>query len=228
MEGATAAHNDLLQGRSMEPVQIDREDSRDEQVGDIFPARGYRMTPVVGLGGAGGALSALREFFRNLPADPGIACVVVVDDGDHEAIAAELGEASSLQVVSVQDSHRIEADHVYVVPSGSVVHSIDGRLVVGTVDTSTPVSVDLFFRVLADTRGPHSAAIVLSGSHGDGAIGIKRIKERGGITLAQDPDEAEQSGMPRAAIGTGMVDWVLPVAEMPARLLGYWKLEPVS
>ncbi|HEY1227697.1 MAG TPA: chemotaxis protein CheB, partial [Ramlibacter sp.] len=187
-------------------MQPDREASRSDQAEDLVPTRGYRMTPVVGLGGAGGALPALRQFFRHLPPAPGIACVVVVDDGDHQAIAAELDESSSLKVVSVQDSHRIEPDHVYVIPNGSVVHSVDGRLVVGSVDTSTPVSVDLFFRVLADTRGPHSAAIVLSGSHADGAIGIKRIKERGGITLAQDPDEAEQSGMPRAAIGTGMVD----------------------
>ena len=77
------------------------------------------------------------------------------------------------------------------------------------------VVVDLFFRSLADTHGPHAAAIVLSGADGDGAIGIKRIKERGGLTIAQDPDEAEHGSMPRAAIDTGMVDWVLQVDEMP-------------
>jgi two-component system CheB/CheR fusion protein len=81
--------------------------------------------------------------------------------------------------------------------------------------------VDLFFRSLADTHGPHALAIILSGADGDGAIGIKRIKERGGLTIAQDPDEAEHAGMPRTAIDTGMVDWVLQVAEMPRRLLAY-------
>ncbi|NUS39723.1 MAG: hypothetical protein HOQ02_11965, partial [Lysobacter sp.] len=126
----------------MEPVPPDRESSRGDPSDDLVATRGYRMTPVVGLGGGGGALPALRQFFRHLPPAPGIACVVVVDDGDHEAIAAELDEASSLQVVPVQDSHRIEPDHVYVIPNGSVVHSVDGRLVVGTVDSSTPVSVD--------------------------------------------------------------------------------------
>ena len=70
-------------------------------------------------------------------------------------------------------------------------------------------------------HGPHAAAIVLSGADGDGAIGIKRIKERGGLTIAQDPDEAEHAGMPRSAIATGMVDWVLPVGDMPARLAAY-------
>lgn len=83
------------------------------------------------------------------------------------------------------------------------------------------VAVDLFFRSLAEAYGPHAAAIVLSGADGDGALGIKRIKERGGLTIAQDPEEAEHQGMPRAAIATGMVDWVLRVAEMPQRLVEY-------
>jgi two-component system CheB/CheR fusion protein len=83
------------------------------------------------------------------------------------------------------------------------------------------MTVDLFFRSLADTHGPHATAIVLSGGDGDGAIGIKRIKERGGLTVAQDPDAAEHAGMPRAAIDTGMVDWVLRAEDIPARLLDY-------
>ncbi len=84
------------------------------------------------------------------------------------------------------------------------------------------LSVDVFFRTLADTHGPHAAAIVLSGADGDGAIGLKRIKERGGLTVAQDPDEAEHDSMPRSAIETGMVDWVLKVEDMPERLLEYY------
>jgi two-component system CheB/CheR fusion protein len=74
-----------------------------------------------------------------------------------------------------------------------------------------------FFIPLPKRTGSRSAAIVLSGV--DGAIGIKRIKEVGGITVVQKPEEAQHEGMPRAAIETGMVDWVLPVAEMPQRLL---------
>jgi two-component system CheB/CheR fusion protein len=80
-------------------------------------------------------------------------------------------------------------------------------------------AVDIFFCTLAETHGSRSIAIVLSGADGDGAMGIKRIKEVGGITIAQKPKEAQHEGMPRSAIETGMVDWVLPVAEMPRRLL---------
>src|SRR5581483_7712654 len=87
------------------------------------------------------------------------------------------------------------------------------------------VAVDMFFRTLADTHGPHATAIVLSGADGDGALGLKRIKEQGGLTISQEPSEAEQAGMPQSAIDTGMVDWVLPVEEIPSRLLAYRRTE---
>jgi two-component system CheB/CheR fusion protein len=79
--------------------------------------------------------------------------------------------------------------------------------------------VDIFFCTLAETHQSRSTAIVLSGIDGNAAIGIKRIKEVGGIAIAQKPEEAQHEGMPRSAIETGMVDWVLPVAKMPRRLL---------
>ena len=88
-------------------------------------------------------------------------------------------------------------------------------------DRGRRVAVDLFFRSLADTRGPNAIAVVLSGADGDGALGIKRVKERGGLTIAQDPSEAEYPSMPQSAVATGMVDWVLEVAQMPQRLTEY-------
>ena len=211
----------------MDPKQPVRgEDPSGELIDDLVPTRGYRMTPVVGLGGGAGALPGLLEFFRHLSTGSGLACVVVAEDGDPQQLARQLGEVSRLTVSCVDGSVRIEPDHVYVVPSRYAVRGVDGLLVLAKADrTGRPASVDLFFRLLADTRGQHSAAIVLSGADDDGAIGIKRIKERGGLTLAQDPLEAPQDTMPRAAIGTGMVDWVLPMADMPARLLAYWQLE---
>ncbi len=115
---------------------------------------------------------------------------------------------------------KVEPDHVYVIPPGKHLSMTDGKLCLVEIERTRGrrVTVDLFFRTLADTHGPRATAIVLSGADSDGAIGIKRIKERGGLTVAQDPTEAEHDGMPRAAIGTGMIDWVLRVEEMPARL----------
>jgi two-component system CheB/CheR fusion protein len=154
---------------------------------------------------------------------------------DHESmLPAILQRATRMPVHQVRDSVRVEANHVYVIPPGKTIASANGYLQCAdiTPERGRRVAVDLFFRTLADTHGPRAAAIVLSGADGDGAIGIKRIKERGGLTIAQDPDEAEHAGMPRAAIATGMIDWVLRVAEMPARvgryheLLGRLKLPP--
>ncbi|WP_368671237.1 chemotaxis protein CheB, partial [Achromobacter xylosoxidans] len=115
----------------------------------------------------------------------------------------------------------MEPDTVYVVPPGKVLEVRDGSLVLAPLppDRHRHVAVDLLFRTLADTHGASATAIVLSGADGDGAIGIKRIKERGGLTIAQDPEEAQVDGMPSSAIATGMVDWVLPVAQMAERVI---------
>ncbi len=192
---------------------------------NIIPTRGYKMTPMVGLGGSAGSVQALTQFFHAMPPDSGMVFVVILHlSPTHESTMADLlGRATAMPVVQVQDGQKVEADHVYVIPPGKYLTSLDGhlRLVDLRSERGRRVAVDLFFRSLADTHGPHAAAVVLSGADGDGAIGIKRIKERGGLTIAQDPDEAEHSSMPQAAIDTGMVDWVLSVAEMPKRLLEY-------
>jgi hypothetical protein len=83
------------------------------------------------------------------------------------------------------------------------------------------VAIDLFFRTLAETHGPNAAAVVLSGTGSDGASGLKRVKELGGVTFAQDPQDAEYDSMPRNAIATGLVDYVLPAAAMPEQMLEY-------
>jgi two-component system, chemotaxis family, CheB/CheR fusion protein len=84
------------------------------------------------------------------------------------------------------------------------------------------IAIDLFFRTLADAYTTHAACVVMSGAGSDASVGITRVKEAGGIAIAQDPREAEHDSMPRSAINSGMVDFVLPVAEIPARLLAVW------
>jgi two-component system, chemotaxis family, CheB/CheR fusion protein len=195
---------------------------------NLIPSRGYDLNPLVGLGGSAGGISALSSFFRALPADSGLAFAVVLHlSPEHESMLAELLQRSTtMPVVQVSAPITIEKDTVYVIPPRHVLKVRDGRLELENMphDRSRHVAVDLFFRTLADTHGPHAAAVVLSGADGDGAIGIKRIKERGGLTVAQDPKEAQHSDMPSSSIATGMVDWVLPVAEIPQRLLDYFKL----
>ena len=101
----------------------------------------------------------------------------------------------------------------------------DGQLTLS--DPERPIgqriAIDLFFRALAEARGPNAMAVILSGAGSDGALGLARVKEEGGITIAQDPAEAEYGSMPSSAIATGQVDVVLPVAQMPAQIVSYFR-----
>ncbi|AVS81653.1 histidine kinase [Paracidovorax avenae] len=186
--------------------------------------------PVVGLGGSAGAIQALRDFFAAMPASPGMAFVVVLHlSPDHESMLAELLQrATKLRVLQVTGAVTMEVDTVYVVPPRKILEVHDGAIALAPLppDRQQHVAVDLLFRTLADSHGTRATAIVLSGADGDGAIGIKRIKERGGLTIAQDPGEAYASGMPGSAIATGMIDWVLPAAQMAARVMEYHRMAP--
>ncbi|HEY3913087.1 MAG TPA: chemotaxis protein CheB [Verrucomicrobiae bacterium] len=196
-----------------------------EEMDNVIPTRGYQMTPMVGIGGSAGGIQALEKFFKAMPSDSGMVFVVILHlSPTHESTMAELlGRLTKMPVLQAQDGQKAEINHVYVIPPAKYLVAVDGhfRLVELQSERGKRVAVDLFFRSLADTHGPHAAAIVISGADGDGAIGIKRIKERGGLTIAQDPDEAEHAGMPRTSIDTGMVDWVLQVGDIPKRLLEY-------
>ena len=187
------------------------------------------MQMVVGLGGSAGSIRALQAFFSRMPGDSGLAFVVVLHlSPEHEnSLAALLQNVTTMRVVQVSEAVRVGANCVYVIPPGKTLLMADGQLILNDLrhENGKRAAVDIFFRTLADTHGSRSAAIVLSGADGDGTIGIKRIKEKGGLTVAQSPSEAEYDEMPRSAIATGMVDWVLPVAEMPNRLLEYQRIQ---
>jgi two-component system CheB/CheR fusion protein len=204
-------------------------DQASEQLDEVIPPRDRPLQPIIGLGGSAGSLNALRAFFSAMPADIGLAFVVVVHlSPDRDSNLAGLLQGSTpMPVIQVREAVTVEPNHIYVIPPAKHLSLADGQLRLSDPRSGRGqrIAVDLFFRTLADTHGPQATAIILSGADGDGAIGLKRVKERGGLTIAQDPQEAEYDGMPRAAIATGMVDWVLPVANMPDRLLDYYRQE---
>jgi two-component system CheB/CheR fusion protein len=213
-----------------EKIQADSaEQDLADQMDDIVPSYGFGKVPVVGLGGSAGSIEALQAFFTTMPSQSGLAFVVVIHlSPDHHSVLTELLQrCTRMRVVKVDGTLTVEANTVYVIPPGKLLQSERGELKLENIPEGRArhVAVDIFFRTLADSHGAHAAAVVLSGLDGDGTIGIKRIKERGGLTVAQDPDQALHSSMPRNAIQTGMVDWVLPVEDMPARLLSYFRLE---
>jgi two-component system CheB/CheR fusion protein len=189
-------------------------------------ARSTLSFPVVGLGASAGGLDALVRFFEHMPPRPGMAFVVILHLAPrHESNAAAiLQRATPLKAVQVTEPMSIEADHVYVIPPDFDLSMSDGYLRLTQPERAggRHTAIDLFFRTLAEVHRERAFCVVLSGTGSDGSVGLTRVKELGGITLAQTPSDAEHDGMPAAAIATGMVDIVLPAAEMPQRLLDLW------
>jgi|GEM_PF-400543 len=202
-----------------EPSAIDETDTDVPTVGKL-PA-----LPVVGLGGSAGAIEALAEFFQAMPNDSGMAFVIVIHlapDQD-SALPKLLQNVTSMRVVEVTQTIKIESNCVYVIPPNAHLSMTSEQICLLPLKQpyGKRIAVDLLFRALADTHATHAIGIVLSGADGDGSIGVKRIKERGGLTIAQEPTQALLDSMPRSAIATGMVDWILPVNQMPSKLLSH-------
>ena len=201
---------------------VERSDGEPTTDAEILPLQNGEF-PVVGIGGSAGAISALQEFFRHTPDDPGMAFVVIMHlSPDYESnLDSILGKVTKMPVVQVTENVPFEKNHVYVIPPKYLLTMEDGHIELASLqrETGKRVAVDLFFRALAEAQQARAICVVLSGTDSDGSIGLKRVKERGGLTIVQEPDEAQYDEMPRNAIATGMVDWVLPVAQMPARLI---------
>ncbi|HEY3520394.1 MAG TPA: chemotaxis protein CheB, partial [Rhodanobacteraceae bacterium] len=183
--------------------------------------------PVVGLGASAGGLIALKQFLEQMPANSGLAFVVILHlSPKHESVADKVLQGSTrMPVVQVNEATTVEPNHVYVISPNHDLSMSNGTLHVLPVERERGrhVAIDLFFRTLADTHQDKAVGVVLSGSDSDGSVGIARIKEQGGITFAQSPDDAEYDDMPRSAIATEQIDFVLPAAEIPNKLIEWWR-----
>jgi len=186
-------------------------------------ARSNLEYPVVGIGASAGGLKALMTFFEHMPSDCGMAFVVIMHfSPKHESNADKiLQNVTRMPVLQVNQPVPIERNKIYVIPPAMDLLMNDGylRLQKPTRERGAQVAIDLFFRALADVHHTHAIGIVLSGTGADGSVGLARIKEQGGVTLAQSPEDAEYDSMPINAIETGAVDIVLAAAEMPQRLV---------
>jgi two-component system CheB/CheR fusion protein len=189
------------------------------------PAARKTPCPVVGIGASAGGLDAFQAFFRAMPEETGMAFVLVQHfDPRHETLMPEiLARHTSMPVSLVSDETRVQTDHVYVIPPNATLTIDDCTLRVTKPERSrgrrTPI--DSFFLSLAEDQGDDAVGVILSGTGTDGTLGLKAIKEHGGLTLVQSPATARYDSMPRAALLTGAVDGVLPVEEMPARLMDH-------
>ena len=142
-------------------------------------------------------------------------------------LAAVLQQKTRMPVVQVTEAVKVRPDHVYVIPPNHQLTFENSmlRLLPPQPSHGRRVTIDLFFRMLAQAYGQRAVSIIMSGTESDGVIGLKHIRAQGGVTVAQEPEEAEFDSMPLNAIATGMVDWVLRVADMPSRLFGFVRNE---
>jgi two-component system CheB/CheR fusion protein len=176
---------------------------------------------MVAIGASAGGVGALQEFFAALPARPGAVFVVVLHlDPEHRSeLAGIIASRTRMPVVQVDTSEKLRTNHVYVIPPDRRLQLTDHEITANRFDEprGQRAPIDLFFRSVAESLGD-GFAVILSGAGSDGTIGVRAVKESGGIILVQDPSEAEYSSMPRSAIATGVADFILPVRELAKRL----------
>ena len=183
--------------------------------------------PVVGIGASAGGLAAFEAFFSGMPADadPGMAFVLVQHLApDHKSILTDLiRRYTRMQVFEVEDGMEVQPNCAYIIPPNRDMAFLNGTLQL--LEPSAPrgqrLPIDFFFRSLAQDQHERAICIVLSGTGSDGTLGVRAIKGEGGMVMVQNPESTEYDGMPRSAIATGLVDYELPPAEMPAQLIAY-------
>jgi two-component system CheB/CheR fusion protein len=183
--------------------------------------------PIIGIGASAGGMAAFEAFFSGMPADadPAMAIVLVQYLAvDQKSLETEMVRRyTRMKVLQVTDGLVLKPSCVYVNPLG-----YDMAFQNGAVHLLKPASprgrrlpIDYFFSWLAQELHERAIGIVLSGTGIDGTQGVRAIKAKGGMVMVQTPVTAEYAGMPRSAIATGLVDYELPPAEMPAQLIAY-------
>ncbi|HWR28424.1 MAG TPA: chemotaxis protein CheB, partial [Negativicutes bacterium] len=183
--------------------------------------------PIVGIGASAGGLAAFEAFFSAMPADTdsGMAFILVQHLApDHKSLLSELIQRyTRMQVIEVEDGMKVEPNHAYIIPPNRDMAFLNGALQL--LEPAAPrgqrLPIDFFFRSLAADQHERAIGIILSGTGSDGALGVRSIKAEGGMVMSQNPESTEYDGMPRSAIATGLVDYVLPPAEMPAQLSAF-------
>ena len=189
----------------------------------------YRMDsgkfPIVGIGASAGGISALEDFFNNMPPDAGVAFVIIMhlDPNNRDMLPEILQRATPMPVIQVTDGMRVEPDRVYVIPPNKEIAIMNGTLLLTepVKKRGVRMAIDHFLESLAKDQRGNAICIILSGLGSDGTIGLKMVMENFGMVIVQDPNTAEFTSMPESAIKPEFVDYILPPAKMPRHLLNY-------
>ena len=192
----------------------------------------WRMTmqslpdfPIIGIGCSAGGLEALGKFLTHVPAGCGMAFIVIQHlDPNHDSALPELLQRhSSVRVVEASDGELVQPDAIYVIPPNKDLSLLHGKLhlLEPAAQRGPRLPIDFFLRSLAEDRQETAIGIVLSGMGSDGTFGLRAIKEKGGVTLVQDPASAQAENMPRSAIEAGVADIVALPEAMPGHISDY-------
>jgi len=180
-----------------------------------------RDFPVVCVGGSAGGLDAYIRLLQHLPADMGVAIVIV----NHlRVVATQLHEIlpryTDMPVELITEGLRIRPNHVFIIPPQRDLHVLDGEFRLKPISKphGWPDVITVFLRSLAAFWDGKLIAVIVSGYDGDGAAALCGIKDAGGITIAQKPATAVQPDMPESAIDSGFIDFVLSPEEIAAKI----------
>jgi len=177
-----------------------------------------RPFPIVGIGASAGGLEAFSQLLEHLPPDTGMGLVLVqhLDPSHSSALTELLGRTTRLPVTEVKNGTVVEPNHVYVIPPNVNMFISRGVLRLQARHGQAPGhrSIDMFFNSLAQDQGHQAIGVILSGTATDGTLGLEAIKAEGGIAFAQEEKSARYDGMPRSAIASGCVDFVLTPQEI--------------
>src|SRR5579863_2254534 len=203
----------------------DRRSSKRSQPSSVPPGDPDDLPVVVAIGASAGGLDACRKLVGALPPGNGMAFILVQHlDPTHESMMVDLlAGHTPMPVRQATDGMPLERDHFYVIPPGTYLSVGNGSLHLSQpqVRHGARLPFDFLLHSVAEQCGACAICVILSGSGSDGSLGLKAVKDGGGLVIAQDPGEAGYDGMPRSAIATGAVDLVLPAAKMPEVLLRY-------
>ena len=183
--------------------------------------------PVIGIGASAGGLEAFELFFKGVPADSGIAFIIVshLDPGHASMLAEILQRTAKIPVIEAKDRMPVEPDHVYIIPPNRELTLFHGSLLLSAPgqQRGLRMPIDTFLRSLAEDAGERGIAVILSGSGTDGTLGLRAVQGAGGVAFVQDPATAKYDGMPTSAIQNGLATYILPAETMYGEIASYVK-----
>jgi len=190
---------------------------------NVAAHRPAQLFPIVAIGASAGGLEALEQFLGHVPAASGMAFIVIqhLDPDRKDMLPELLQRATSMPVEPARNRMKVKPDCVYVIPPNTNISILHGSLylLAPVAPRGLRLPIDFFFHALAEDRREHAIGVILSGMGSDGTLGLRSIKEYGGLVLAQEPGNAKFDSMPKSAIATGLTDIIAAAEELPLRII---------